>query len=93
MSKFTKAPQVITIDDLAKKREQLELFRGQFDAMVAMVTNTIGDLDLLNKDIDKTLEEIEDYQKNLEGLRLEMVDTKIKNEKVVQNFKTLLAIE
>lgn len=93
MSKFIKAPQVIAVDDLAKKREQLQLFRGQFDATVAMVTNTIGDLDLLNKDIDKTLEEIEDYQKNLEGLRLEMVDTKIKNEKVVQNFKTLLAIE
>lgn len=93
MSRFTKTPQVVTVDDLSKKREQLALFRGQFNATVAMVTQTIEDLDSLNINIEKTLEEIEDYQKNLEGLRLEMLDAKGKNEKVVQNFRALLAVE
>lgn len=91
--KIIKAPQVVTVDNLAQKREQLALFRGQFDTAVAMVTQTIEDLDGLNINIDKTLEEIEDYQKNLEGLRLEMIDTRTKNEKVVKNFKALLATD
>lgn len=93
MNRFVKTPQVITVDNLAQKREQLALFRGQFNATVAMVTQTIEDLDNLNINIDKTLEEIEDYQKNLEGLRREMIDTRTKNEKVVKNFKALLATD
>ena len=93
MHKLIRTQQVVAIGDLAQKREQLELFRGQFDATVGMLTQTVGDLGTLNENIGNTIQEIEDYQKRLEGVRLEMLETKSKNEKVIQNFKTLLDIE
>lgn len=93
MSRKHKPKQIVTVDTLSEKREQLELFRGQFAATVAMVTQTIDDLGALNTDMDRALDEIEDYQKSLEGLRLEILESKVQNEKVIKNFKSLLEIE
>ena len=85
--------QIVTVDNLAQKREQLELFRGQFAATVAMVTQTIDDLSALNCDIGQAIDEIDDYLKSLEGLRVEMVASKTQNEQIIHNFRTLLNLE
>lgn len=68
-------------------------YTAQFDTAVALVNTTIGNLDQLNRGIEETIKEIEDYQNELEATRTGLSNAKTKNDKVIANFKALLCAD
>lgn len=80
------------LDILQAKQAQLDSYTAQFDT-VALVNTTIGNLDQLNRGIEETIKEIEDYQNELEATRTGLSNAKTKNDKVIANFKALLCAD
>lgn len=82
-----------TLDILQAKQTQLNNYTAQFDSAVALVNITIGNLGEINRGIEETIKEIEDYQSELEATRTGLSDAKSKNDKVIANFKALLCAD
>lgn len=81
------------LDILQAKQAQLDSYTAQFDTAVALVNTTIGNLDQLNRGIEETIKEIEDYQNELEATITGLSNAKTKNDKVIANFKALLCAD
>ena len=77
-------------DILAKKQAELTRYTEQFDAAVSMVTSTIDNLRRINEGIQEKIGEIEDYQSELAKTRNGLDNAKSKNERIIQNFSSLL---
>lgn len=80
-------------DMLELKKKNLNTYATQFDNAVSAVTGIIDTLTTASLNIDKTIAEIDDYQKELSETAQGLRNTKAKNDRVVQNFKALVAVE
>lgn len=82
-----------TKDMLIQKQEKLKRLSDQYNVLTATVTDVVQGLADISKDINDNLSEIDTYKKELDntadGLRVALD----RNEKVMSNFKALLAID
>lgn len=93
---FRKKEQVVqqtTADVLTEKRQKLDQYTQKFSSAVELVTRTVDNLSVLSSEINSTIEEIEAYQRELAATKEQLADEKQKNDKVIQNFKALLATD
>lgn len=81
----------VSMDVLEEKKKTLAEYMDEFNWAVSIVTGTIDNLNQLGEDIDRTIQEIQDYQKNLEETKAGLEEAKQKNSRVIKNFKALLA--
>lgn len=81
----------VSMDVLEEKKKTLAEYMDEFNCAVSIVTGTIDNLNQLGEDIDRTIQEIQDYQKNLEETKAGLEEAKQKNSRVIKNFKALLA--
>lgn len=77
-------------DMLRRKEERLTSYLNTFDTAISAVTKTIDQLESANNEISTEIEEIESYQSGLEATKGNLENTKTRNEKVIQNFRTLI---
>ena len=77
-------------DMLRRKEERLTSYQNTFDTAISAVTKTIDQLESANNEISTEIEEIESYQSGLEATKDNLENTKTRNEKVIQNFRTLI---
>ena len=80
-------------DILAQKRNSLNIYNAQFDRAVHLITDTIGDLGQISQSIDQTMQEIDEYEKELAITKSGLSEAKAKNDRVIANFKSLLCVE
>ena len=80
-------------DVLEQKRKALASYTSQFDKAVSLVTSTIDSLSALDANIQRTIGKIDDYQKELDATKDGLVAAQGKNQRVIDNFKSLLAVE
>lgn len=80
-------------DILQIKEATLATLQQKSDNAIAMVKTTIGNLETVNSDIQKTREEIDTYMSRLTATRDGLSDTYEKNAQIMQNFKKLLCME
>lgn len=81
------------MDILAQKKNRLNQFNAQFDRAVSLVTNTIDELGKISQNISETMGEIDEYERELATTKSGLAEAKAKNDKVISNFKSLLAVE
>lgn len=79
-------------DILAQKKNRLANYNQQFDQAVSLVTNTIDNLGTISQGIAQTMQEIEDYEKELAYTKEGLAEAKAKNDRVIANFQQLLAV-
>ena len=82
-----------TADVLTEKRQKLDQYARKFDSAVELVTRTVDSLSVLSGEINSTIVEIENYQRELAETRDQLSEEKQRNDKVIQNFKALLAVD
>ena len=80
-----------TRDMLEQKRKSLNTYVTQFNEAIASVTDIIDTLTSTSSNIEKTIEEINEYQNELSNTTKELTVAKEKNDKVIKNFKALIA--
>lgn len=80
-----------TIDMLEQKRKALHTYESLFDSTVSAVTCIIDSLQRTSSDIEHTLAEIDEYQKELISTSDGLKAAKEKNDKVIKNFRALVA--
>ena len=86
-------PQQAPMDILAQKKNRLNQFNAQFARAVSLVTNTIDELGKISQNISETMGEIDEYERELAATKSGLAEAKAKNDKVISNFKSLLAVE
>ena len=86
-------PQQAPMDILAQQKNRLNQFNAQFDRAVSLVTNTIDELGKISQNISETMGEIDEYERELATTKSGLAEAKAKNDKVISNFKSLLAVE
>ena len=89
----TKASPAASVDVLAQKKNRLDQYNAQFDRAVSLVTNTIDELGKISQNISETMGEIDEYERELATTKSGLAEAKAKNDKVISNFKSLLAVE
>lgn len=52
-------------DVLEQKKNKLNAYNAQFDSAVSLITTTIENLSTISRNITDTIQEIDDYQKEL----------------------------
>lgn len=77
-------------DMLEIKKRELSVYRQQFDDAVGVVTDTIARLELINEHTEQKIQEIEDYQAQLQATKEGLTETKDRNSRVIHNFRALL---
>ena len=80
-------------DILSKKQEELAGVVAAFEIAVSVVSNVVKNLSDLNTQIDTEIQEIDEYQKELQSTRDSLASAKSKNERIMQNFNGLLSTE
>ena len=80
-------------DILGAKRQKLANCHETFDAAVITINQMIARLKFLNDEITENVEEIENYQRDLDTTKADLNDTKRRNEQVIRNFQALLNVE
>lgn len=80
----------VSKDILTRQQEELSKYTEQFNAAVSLVTSTIENLKRINEGIQEKVCEIETYQSELARTKGNLNDAKAKNERVIQNFSSLL---
>lgn len=80
-------------DVLAQKKNKLSLYNAQFDRAVALFNDAIDSLGMTSHEISETMQEIDEYEKELAATRAGLSDAKAKTEKVIANFKSLLSVD
>lgn len=79
-------------DILSQKRRRLNSYVSKFDKAVSLITRTIENLRNINRNISETIQEINEYQKELGETKAGLADAMEKNEKVIANFQALLNV-
>lgn len=90
MKKRKTVQELVEIDVLQKKKDELAQFVERYNSAVAVVTGTVSNLESINVSIDEKIKEIEEYQEELVKTKNGLGDTKMKNEQVIKNFKALV---
>lgn len=80
-------------DILAQKKNSLSLYNAQFDRAVHLINDTIDNLGQISESIAVTMQEIEDYERELAATKSGLSNAKARNDKVIANFKSLLCLE
>lgn len=80
-------------DILAKKQEELAGVVAMFETAVSVVSGVVKNLSDLNTQIDTEIQEIDEYQKELSSTRDSLASARSKNERIMQNFNSLLSTE
>lgn len=83
----------ITPDMLNQKRAELNDYAMQADDAVSAITNAMTNLENINSDIDQKIQEIDDYQAQLSYTREGLDKARVRNQKVVNNFRQLLEVD
>ena len=78
-------------DMLEQKKKSLNIYTAQFNTAVSAVTGIIDTLTQTSSNIEQTIAEINEYQKELDATTKGLRETKDKNDKVIKNFRALLA--
>lgn len=78
-------------DVLAQKRQRLNTYSKKYDSAVSLVTGIIDILTQTSADIEDTIREIDEYTNELACTAGELQRTKEKNDKVIKNFRALIA--
>lgn len=81
-----------TKDILQQKQKELFNCQNQFNTAVSIVTSTVQKLSRINEQIETKVKEIDEYQSQLEHTKVDLVDTRNKNERIIKNFNALLDI-
>ena len=79
-------------DILSQKQNRPAAYNRQFDEAVSLVTNTIDNLGSISHNIAQTMQEIEDYERELATTKEGLAEAKAKNDRVIANFQSLLAV-
>lgn len=79
-------------DVLAQKKSRLDSYNAQFDKAVSLITDTIDNLGAISKNISDTIQEIDDYQRELAETKDGLTVAREKNERVIANFQALLNV-
>lgn len=88
----TKASTTSSADVLAQKKSRLDSYNAQFDKAVSLITGTIDNLGVISKNISDTIQEIDDYQRELAETKDGLTVAREKNERVIANFQALLNV-
>lgn len=80
-------------DLLQQKEEQLARLSMESQGAVQMVCNTIEDLCRINHSIEQTIAEIDTYVQQMSETRAGLDATRVKNEKIMNNFSQLLSVD
>ena len=80
-------------DVLAQKEAKLASLNAQSETAIQLVQSTINGLEAVNSEIEQTMAEINDHQKRLAETYEGLDATRNKNQRIMQNFKSLLCIE
>ncbi|MBQ6863269.1 MAG: hypothetical protein IJO14_03410 [Clostridia bacterium] len=80
-------------DILAKKQEELAGVVAMFETAVSVVSGVVKNLSDLNTQIDTEIQEIDEYQRELSSTRDSLASARSKNERIMQNFSSLLSVE
>lgn len=78
---------------LEQKEAELVALSNKSDSAIQLVRATIDGLDRTNSQIQTKIEEIDEIQRRFSNTRDGLEATYNKNQKIMQNFKTLLCIE
>ena len=88
----TKTSTTSSADVLAQKKSRLDSYNAQFDKAVSLITDTIDNLGVISKNISDTIQEIDDYQRELAETKDGLTVAREKNERVIVNFQALLNV-
>lgn len=88
----TKTSTTSSADVLAQKKSRLDSYNAQFDKAVSLITDTIDNLGVISKNISDTIQEIDDYQRELAETKDGLTMAREKNERVIANFQALLNV-
>lgn len=88
----TKTSTTSSADVLAQKKSRLDSYNAQFDKAVSLITDTIDNLGVISKNISDTIQEIDDYQRELAETKDGLTVAREKNERVISNFQALLNV-
>ena len=86
----TKTSTTSSADVLAQKKSRLDSYNAQFDKAVSLITDTIDNLGVISKNISDTIQEIDDYQRELAETKDGLTAAREKNDRVIANFQALL---
>lgn len=81
------------IDVLAEKNSKLNELKIQAEAAVDVVTKTISNLELINQELDDTINDIDNYVAQLTETRKSMDKNRKYNTAIIANFSKLLEVE
>jgi uncharacterized coiled-coil DUF342 family protein len=87
-----KTTSTTNADILDQKRNKLNSYNQQFERAVSLITDTIDNLGFISQGIDQTMKEIDEYEKELATTREGLEAAKAKNDRVIANFQSLLAV-
>lgn len=80
-------------DILEQKEAKLSVLTQRSDDAVQLVRSTLNGLDAIDIEIDQTISEIDDIQNRMSNARAGLVARREKNQRIKQNFKSLLCEE
>lgn len=89
---FSRKSSVADADVLAQKKNRLNAYVAQFDKAVSLITDAIDNLGVINRNINDTIQEIDDYQRELAETKDGLTVAREKNERVIANFQALLNV-
>ena len=89
---FSRKSSVADADVLAQKKNRLNAYVAQFDKAVSLITDAIDNLGVINRNINDTIQEIDDYQRDLAETKAGLTEARDKNDKVIANFQALLSV-
>lgn len=87
-----KTTSTTNADILGQKRNKLNSYNQQFERAVSLITDTIDNLGLISQGIDQTMKEIDEYERELATTKEGLEAAKAKNDRVIANFQSLLAV-
>lgn len=80
-------------DALEQKEAKLAALTQQSDNAVQLVRSTLNGLDAIDTEIDQTISEIDEIQTRMSNARAGLEARREKNQRIKQNFKSLLCEE
>lgn len=80
-------------DVLDQKETKLSILNQQSDDAVQLVRSTLNGLDAIDAEIEQTISEIDAIQARMRNTRAGLEARREKNQRIKQNFKSLLCEE
>lgn len=77
-------------DTLERKKNSASEYISMFETTVSVVTSMSTVLKNMNDKIDTDIDDIDEYQKNLEETKTQLNDMREKNKRVIDNISALL---